>query len=269
MAIYTVFLALGPLVGGTVGSYIAAAHGWRWICWTDVILSAFVFALCFFFQPETLFDREKAMGQSENGVTGSNGKQHATAVEEVGSDPSFKPYTFIRSLGMGVYRPGLTRKLIGPFLTLWLPGVWMVMLQYAGLVSGIVTISIVGSQLVSEPPYLWGQNAGLINIGAMIGTFLGALYTYLVADRVLTHQAKHENHGYGEPEIRLVTQFPGLAFATFGLWIFGACAKNPAPGRWVGLEFGYGMLTFGLMQAPSVGFNYVGRHSILAMNGED
>jgi MFS family permease len=257
MAIYTVFLALGPLVAGTVGSYIAAAHGWRWINWTNVILAACVLTLCFFFQPETLFDRAKAMGQTENGVANADDKRHSTAVEEVGSDRSFKPYTFTQSLGMGVYRPGLGRKLIAPFLTLRLPGVWIVMFQYAGLVAGVVTISIVGSQLLSEPPYLWGQNAGLINIGGIIGTFLGALYTYLLADRVLTHQAKHENHGYGEPEIRLVTQFPGLALATFGIWIFGACAQNPAPGRWVGLQFGYGMLTFGLMQAPSVGFNYV------------
>lgn len=126
-AIYTVFLALGPLVAGTVGSYIAAAHGWRWINWTCVILAACLFTLCFFLQPETLFDREKAMDYISNGVSGAGQKQHKVTVEEIGSNRSFKSYTFARSLSIGVYRPGLGRKIIAPWLTLRLPGVWMVM----------------------------------------------------------------------------------------------------------------------------------------------
>jgi len=97
----------------------------------------------------------------------------------------------------------------------------------------------------------------LINIGGLIGTFLGGLYTFLVADRILKHEAKKECHGYGEPESRLKTQFPALTLGTFGLWVFGACAANPGPRRWVGMQFGYGMLAFALMQAPSVGFNYI------------
>lgn len=232
-------------------------NGWRWINWINAIFAAGALVSCFFFQPETLFDRAKAMGTTRNGVSPTDDKGHASAIESVHSDQSFRPYTFTRSLGMKVYRGGLFRKTLAPFLTLRFPGVWMVMLQYAGLVACVVTISIVGAQLVSEPPYLWGKNAGLINIGAIVGVLLGALYTFLVADRVLTRQAKHEKHGFGEPEARLVTQFPGLFVATFGIWIFGAVAAHPSAGRWVGLQFGYGMLSFGLMQVPSVGFNYV------------
>jgi len=48
-----------------------------------------------------------------------------------------------------------------------------------------------------------------------------------------------------------------LFLATTGLWTFGFSAQNPAPNAWLGLQFGSGMLAFGLMQAPSIGFNYV------------
>lgn len=266
MAFYTIWLALGSLIASLTGSYIAVQHGWRWILWTNVILCGFLFGICFLFAPETLFDRERALSRTNNGIPKSDEKHHSTAVEEVGSDHSFRPYTFMRSLGMGVYRPGLGRRLLAPWFTLLLPGVWMLIAQYSGLVAGVVTISVISSQLVAEPPYLWGQNTGLINVGAIIGSILGLLYTYVLADRILTRRAKRETHGYGEPESRLITQFPGLVAATFGVWIFGACAQNPgkfnpmhphANKGWVGLEVGYGMLSFGLMQAPSVGFNYI------------
>jgi MFS family permease len=251
-------LAVGSLLGGLSGSYIAASHGWRWVQWTNVILSGGNFLLCLVFLPETLFDRAKAMQYDEVGPSSvAYEKDQTKTIEKVERPSVHKPYTFARSLSIGVYRGGLAHQFVAPYRTLLFPGVWMVMLQYAGLVGGIVTISTVGPQLVSVPPYLWGANAGLVNVGGVVGTVLGAVFTYLIVDRSLTAQAKKEAHGYGEPETRLQTQFPGLIMATFGLWIFGACAANPAPGRWVGLEFGLGMVCFGLMQAPSVGFNYV------------
>lgn len=52
----------------------------------------------------------------------------------------------------------------------------------------------------------------------------------------------------GEPETRLKTALPGLFLATAGLLVFGFCAANPSPKGWVGLQVGYGMVSFGLMQ---------------------
>lgn len=64
-------------------------------------------------------------------------------------------------------------------------------------------------------------------------------------------------HGFAEPESRLITALPALFCATIGALIYGFVAQNPSPKGWVGLEFGFGLVTFGLMQAPSVGFNYI------------
>ncbi|OCL07391.1 MFS general substrate transporter, partial [Glonium stellatum] len=261
MAIYTVFLAIGSLLGGLTGSYIAVQAGVPWIHWINVILSAALFVLCLFFQPETLFERERMELRpvDDPDVTSSEGKPSAVKTEKVRSDsaPNYAPYTFLRSLNIGTYRGGVAAKFLGPFLTLRLPGVWLVMLWYGGLVGGVVTISTIGATLVAAPPYLWGSNAGLINVGGVVGAILGALCTYALADFAITRRAKHESHGYAEPEDRLAIAFPGLFFATTGLWMFGFCAQNPSPKAWVGLEVGLGMLTFGLMQVPSIGFTYV------------
>ena len=95
-----------------------------------------------------------------------------------------------------------------------------------------------------------------MNIIHIIDT-TGAIYTYFIADRATKSQAKHDAHGFSEPEARLWTALPGLFLATTGLWTFGFSAQNPAPKAWLGLQFGSGMLAFGLMQAPSIGFTYV------------
>lgn len=164
-------------------------------------------------------------------------KDEVTRTEVV--EATFAPYTFVRSLRMGLYRPGFFRRILQIIATLRFPGVWVVMLQYSGLVGGVVTISTIAPQLLASPPYLWGASKlGLINIGGLIGTILGGFYTYLLADWTIKRQAKREAHGLAEPEARLPTMFPSLLISTVGFWIFGFCGAYPGPGRWVGLAFG-------------------------------
>ncbi|KAI9659538.1 MAG: hypothetical protein M1821_001797 [Bathelium mastoideum] len=274
MAIYTLFLAQGSLVGALTGSYIAAAHGWRWTQWINTILAGAVFVLCFFFQPETLYGRRQwTSDYSTTARTGSvpqtedivlqDEKDQVAKVEETTGDSraNYAPFTFSRSLSIGVYRGNVLQKFAGPILALRFPGTWLVMLQYGGLVGGIVTISAIGPQLVAGPPYFWGQNAGAIVSGGLIGTALGAIYAYFIADWSIKRQAAKNARGGGrglaEPESRLLTMLPSLFVATTGLWVFGFSAQYPGGTRWVGLQFGLGMLSFGLMQVPSLGFNYI------------
>lgn len=272
MAIYTSLLALGSLAGGISGGYIANQQGWAWIFWISTILSGLLFLGIFFFVPETLYDREEYVpGPSSSSSPPPLPPQHAaedkgvtsfventTAGAATTTTTSYRPFTFIRSLGFTHIRTNnILADFIRPWQTLALPGTWVVMLHYAGLVGGIVTISTVGAQLVQQPPYLWGANAGLVNVGGLAGVALGALYTYVTSDARLLGRAKHEGHGFAEPEARLPTMFPSLFVATSGFFIFGFCAEYPGGNRWIGLEFGYGMLSFGLMQIPSIGFNYV------------
>lgn len=256
MAIYTIFLASGSLVGGLIGGYITSTLGWRWTCYIPAIMAGALFVLTFFFVPETLFDRAQAMAVVRDPDARMDEKEYISRVETVQTQV-FPPYTFARSLKMGTYRPGLLKRIFTPYTTLLFPGTWMVMLHYAGLVGLIVTISTVAPQLLAAPPYLWGANVGLINVGGLIGTVLGAFYTYFTADWWAKRSAKKESHGYSEPEARLMLMFPALIIATAGSICFGFSANASSPKAWIGLEFGIGMVSFGLMQVPSIGFNYI------------
>ena len=266
MAVYTICLTGGSLLGGIIGGYIAGTLGWRWTMWLAVILSGALFTGCLFFLPETMFDREAAMRavSPDHGEIDSttNEKAGVNAIERVHTlgrvnSQVFPPFTFVRSLGFAKPRPGLWPRFWRPWLTLRYPGVIMVSLQYAGLVGLIVTISTVAPTLLAAPPYSWGNNVGLISVGGLIGCTLGGLYTYFTTDWLTKRAAKRELHGLAEPEKRLPLMFPSIFIATGGALIFGFVGNNPSPNGWVGLGFGYGMVAFGLMQIPSIGFNYL------------
>lgn len=179
----------------------------------------------------------------------------------VSSSPSdnFGQHSISASLWkLHIYQGNILEKIAAPWKTLCLPGVWLVMFWYAGLVGGIVTITTVGPTLVAAPPYLWGNNSGLIMTGGIVGAILGLIVTNISADRVMVNRGASRDNLLVEPERRLPVAIPGLILATTGLWTFGFCAQNSGPPHmWVGMQFGLGMLSFGLMQAPSVGFNYV------------
>lgn len=85
--------------------------------------------------------------------------------ENSGSDSArnYAPYPFERHrpkgylprlAKIGTYRSGAVGKFLGPFLTLWLLGVWLVILWYGGLVGGIVTVSIIGPSTEPALPCL-------------------------------------------------------------------------------------------------------------------
>ena len=231
--------------------------GLVWIHWMNVILCSITFLLCLFFQAETLYDRPQWL----NDLEGEDGKDHVERKEALSTvqppPTSYPSYSYMKSLKLITYRPGIGHKFLAPYKAMRLPGVWLISAWYAGLVGLIVTISTIGPQLVAAPPYLWGKNVGLVNVGGIVGALLGCIYTYLVADWTTKRTATKNSHGYAEPETRLVTALPALFIATAGALMFGFVAQNPSTLGWVGLQFGIGMVAFGLMQAPSVGFNYL------------
>lgn len=179
---------------------------------------------------------------------------HATALSSL----RFPPYTYLRSLAFGMYRGNLLYHFARPWTTLRMPMTWIAMLQYGALVGSAAVVSFVGPQLLTQAPYGWGENSGLLFVGALIGIACGAIYTSGLADQRLKDLAKNHDHGFGEPESRVPMILPSHALATGGLLVFGFCAQNSGPYQWIGLEFAHGMVAFALAQVPSIWFSYVG-----------
>ncbi|KAL2811540.1 major facilitator superfamily domain-containing protein [Aspergillus granulosus] len=266
MGVYSIMLALGPLTGGLSGGYLAARMGIPWINWLNTILAGTLFLACCIFQPETLFARsEEAEANANNHIPDKEEGQnvHLELAGELSTltpiRPTLRgPFSLTRALSVSNYNlHSICSKFAAPWLTLRLPGVWVSMLWHAGLVGAVVAISTVGPSIVAHPPYLWGSNAGLINVGGIIGVVTGLCMTALLADRVLGSQARKSIGGIAEAEGRLLVAVPGLVLATTGIWTFGFCAAHPTRLSWLGMQFGYGMLGFGLTTVPAIGFNYV------------
>ncbi|KXS99808.1 hypothetical protein AC578_8866 [Pseudocercospora eumusae] len=263
MAVYTLFLAGGSFVGGLAGGYIAALQGYKYIFWISLALLAFCLVCEILLVPETSFDREAQLLRDHeyNSGEGAMGKEKNSIdmIEQASASPSYHdgPFTFGQSLKVGIYRGNLLRNFLAPWYSLAFPGTWVVMLHYGGLLGALVTISTVGPQFLAMPPYLWGNNVGLVNLGGLIGALAGGVLTFLMADFATKRHARKQSHGLAEPESRLPVMFPALFLATTGIWTFGFCAANPSVHAWVGMCVGLGMVGAGITQIPSVGFNYL------------
>ena len=151
----------------------------------NVVLSAITFVLCLVLQAETLYDRpQTTLSISDNGEKFTGDAKEAVAEAGSTTPSSYPPYTYMRSLRLITYRPGIAQKFIAPYKVLRLPGVWLVAAWYAGLVGLIVTLSTVSPEIVAAPPYLWGKHVGLINVGGVIGAVLGCVRYYQALEKV-------------------------------------------------------------------------------------
>jgi hypothetical protein len=150
--------------------------GLSWVHWMNVLLSAITFVLCLVFQAETLYIRPQTTitfpyDSDKPGVQTTE----SVVLADCAAPSTYPPYSYMRSLKLITYHPGVVQKFLAPYKVLRFPGVWLVALWYAGLIGLIVTASTVGSQLVAAPPYFWGQDVGLINVGGILGALIGCV----------------------------------------------------------------------------------------------
>ncbi|KAH6626519.1 major facilitator superfamily domain-containing protein [Chaetomium sp. MPI-SDFR-AT-0129] len=289
MAFYSASLATGSVVGGITGGYIAAELGWTRQFYVGMAISGIASLAVMFLVPETMFDRsqfalpielqlprtwyEEATDDGEE--QGQNEEEDFEEDEEVrrastrvvagrgiastAAPSAYPPFSFLRSLRLSPYRGHVFHHFCKPWFALRLPATWIIMLQYGGLVGSVAVISTVGPQVLSRPPYRWGEHAGLLFVGALVGIVLGGLWTGLVADWMVKWRARSQESGFAEPEARVGVVVPALVVATCGLLVFGACAQFPGENAlgWVGLEVAFGMVSFALAQVPSIWFGYL------------
>lgn len=234
-------------------SYEAAALGWRWFYWVYTIAVGVGLIIVIFGCFETRFHRRGVAldGQlvvtDQFGVTRvlSGAEARAYQVAEIVSQDTpddqqkqKKSYRQMLSFWPGQsQRPGYT------ILMTWFhmleaftsPGI-----LYATLMSSVVLGSSIGMSLtydtVLEQNYGWAaKNVGLINLGGVLGGFVGMLYAGMFGDHFILHIAKRSK-GVHKPEHRLLLLVvPGiLAIASLLLYGFTASGNSTSGGPFMG-----------------------------------
>ncbi|KAF9895283.1 hypothetical protein FE257_000186 [Aspergillus nanangensis] len=131
---------------------------------------------------------------------------------------------------------------------------------WAGLFTGISTcwwaaIFTTESQFFTGPPYHWtGQQVGLTNASALIGSLLGTIFAGNMGDWFVIQQAKR-NHGIREPETRLILLAATAILTSGGLVMYGKGVE--AGVHWTCPVVGMGLMAFGFTGSSIIGETYV------------
>ncbi|KAF2164444.1 hypothetical protein M409DRAFT_25322 [Zasmidium cellare ATCC 36951] len=279
MSVYVLVLFESNFIAPLIAGWFDDAYGWRWTMYFGAIISACAFVGLFFGMEETMFFRDTIEGvETKTPVNGSpppevvddekaGDKEIAAGSTDVpdGSEtaalqfPGKKSYAarlklFSRLPGSPSWKQVLNM--------MWRPLPIIVQfpnIAWAGFIYGINlswynVLNGTASPVLSAPPYNWSAAlVGCIYVGPIIGAIFGCLWSGYVADRLALYLAKR-NNGTREPEHRLWPLIVAGIFSTAGLITWGVGAYHDV--HWVGLAFGLGMLTFGLVVGGGIGLSY-------------
>ncbi|GKT49682.1 putative MFS-type transporter [Colletotrichum spaethianum] len=267
---------LDPLVAG----WFNDAYGWRWTMNFGSIICAVCFIIMFFFMEETIYFRdnvihgEVASSDSSGSQASKEAKHDANSTKEISESapkaPATGTYAFSspRNINSGWGKYGLFKVLPGrpsnvdmlrmayrPVLMVFrLPTVAWGGFLYDINLAWYNVLNGTASPVLTGNPYNWSAAlVGCIYAGPIIGTAVASLWSGNAADWI-TLQLARRNNGIREPEHRLwVLAVSGIISAA-GLITWGVGAYHNV--HWVGLVFGLGMLTFGVVTGGSIAVSY-------------
>ncbi|KIN09134.1 hypothetical protein OIDMADRAFT_23845 [Oidiodendron maius Zn] len=274
MALFTLSLSGGSQVGPMIAGFLIQSCGWRWffILCTIIIGANLVGSLLLL--PETTFRRVIYGGETAAEV----GKHVVEMIEHEsnGMDvsqtaPNSQDCDLQRSHYTGNYFQDLfhftdraqeprglvawPRQLTLPFRFIFIPSVLFATGSYGLMLAGIVVISILSSQLLAPPPYLFSSSdIGLYSLASYIGVVLAYPIAGPLTD-LLSKVMRHRNNGIHEPEHRMPALIFPFLIAPPGLILF---AYTMSHGKsYYASAVGYSMQATGLVFVPSVVLSYV------------
>ncbi|KAF2174058.1 hypothetical protein M409DRAFT_62222 [Zasmidium cellare ATCC 36951] len=277
MAVYVLVLFASSFVSPIIAGWFDVAYGWRWTMFLGAMISALAFFILLFGMEETTYYRHSIEGEGFQNPsrsmtsTGSNDdkkpeKAQMVPISSIEHDASTtspypKPRTYLQKLKPFMRLSGRPT----PKQVLWM--MWRplpIILQFpniawSGFIYGINlswynVLNGTTSPVLSAPPYNWSAALiGCIYVGPIIGSILGCLWSGWLADKWVLRLARR-NGGIREPEQRLWPLAIAGVFTCAGLILWGVGAAHGI--HWLGLAFGLGMLTFGLIVGGSIGLSY-------------
>lgn len=249
--VFGLYWSLQNILSSTINlasGYINQDLGWRWYYWVFVIMLAVGMVIAVFFGFETQFTRPAAsvdgllIYTDEYGVTtiipDDQAQDHLARMQREGmtlptpedSGSAVPRKTYLQKLRPWSDVQNKPVKVI--FLTYlhMLQSVTSPGIVYAILASSVTLGASIGMSLtyneVLMTNYSWKpQNVGLINVGGMIGSLLGALYCALLGDKIVLWLARR-NKGVHKPEHQLLTLIPPAVVGSAMLLLYGFTAAG-------------------------------------------
>ena len=205
MAIYSVGILFGPILGPVLGGFIAQRAGWRWCFWVVFIVSAAITGALIVFNQET------------NPVVLIE-KKTKRLRKELDRPELQNIYTHEKTTK---HSPSaiLLQGLIRPFKMLFRSPIVFLLSLYVAFVFGLLYLLFTTITGVYIQTYGWSPElCGLAFLGMGTGNFIGVIIVARTSDATIVRLAKR-NKGVYEPEMRLpTTVFFGMLIPISFFW---------------------------------------------------
>ncbi|PLB41828.1 MFS general substrate transporter [Aspergillus candidus] len=239
-----------PLVAG----YVYVELSWRWCFWMTAIGFAIMALVLFVGLEETLYPRTYDTPSRDGTSIDEDAKTPQTTTSSPIAMKSYRQTHPLHSWGVNPHE-SWRDLFLRPFqLALFPPVLW------AGVFTGVsicwwAAIFTTESEFFTSSPYNWsGQQVGLTNASALIGSLLGTLYAGNLSDWFVVFVARR-NRGIREPEHRLSLLLATAILTSAGLVLYGVGVDVGLP--WPVPVVGMGMMGFGFTASSIIGETYV------------
>ncbi|KAF2632147.1 MFS general substrate transporter [Macroventuria anomochaeta] len=206
VAMYSMGILFGPILGPICGGFIAQRAGWRWDMWVVLIVSVLLTAGLFFYNRETnhvvLLNRKTTRLRTELQRPELQNVLNAS-----------KPAAALTS--KAILLNGITR----PLKMLVTQPIVLLCSLYMSFLFGLLFLLFTTLTPVFLQTYGWEPDmTGLAYLGIGIGNFLGIGFVAKTSDATIIKLAKR-NKGVYEPEMRLpLCVFFGLLIPVSFFW---------------------------------------------------
>ncbi|KAF2691191.1 MFS general substrate transporter [Lentithecium fluviatile CBS 122367] len=232
MAMYSLGILFGPVLGPICGGFIAQRANWRWDFWVAFIAGCILTVAIIFLNRET------------NHVVLLNWKT-ARLRKDLSRPDLQNILTYTKDVSALSRRNILKQGIIRPMKLLFTSPIVFLLALYVSFGFGLLFLLFTTITQVYIETYGWApEMCGLAYLGIGIGFFLAVIFVARTSDATIVRLAK-KNNGIYEPEMRLPTcVFFGFLIPVSFFW-YGWCAYYRT--HWILpiiglLPFGLGMM---------------------------
>ncbi|KAF2733212.1 MFS general substrate transporter [Polyplosphaeria fusca] len=232
MAMYSLGILFGPVLGPICGGFIAQRAGWRWDFWVVFIAATLLTIGIIIFNRET------------NPVVIMEWKT-ARLRSELNRPELRNIYTHERDPKTMTRRYVLSRGMYRPLKLLFTSPIVFFLSLYVAFIFGLLFLLFTTITQVYISTYGWApEMCGLAYLGVGIGFFCGIIFVARTSDATIIRLTKRNNNVY-EPEMRLPTcVFFGCLIPISFFWYGWATEKQT---HWIVpiiglLPFGFGAM---------------------------